>query len=77
MSNARVLEEDRPRHVTLPMAAPFSLALTCGPVAWVGHRSPRHAWYAGTLTWIGWEGDQVVWRQVEEGNAQVLNIKVN
>lgn len=77
MSYERVFEEDRPRHVTLPMAAPFSLALTCGPVAWVGHRSPRHAWYAGTLRWIGWEGDQVVWRQVEEGNAHVLNIKTN
>ncbi|MDQ4099903.1 MAG: hypothetical protein M3121_05350, partial [Chloroflexota bacterium] len=67
-------EEDRPRQVTLPMSPSFSLALTCGPVAWVGHRSPRHAWCDGTLTWIGWEREHVVWRQATVGKGEKLDI---
>lgn len=50
----------------MPAPAGFSLTQTCGPAAWVGERSPRHRWRAGTLTWIGWEGDRIVWRQVRQ-----------
>jgi 3-methyladenine DNA glycosylase/8-oxoguanine DNA glycosylase len=45
---------------------PFSLAVTCGPVHWTTGRSPRHAWTQGTLTWVGWEGDRIAWRQARQ-----------
>ncbi len=77
MSEARACEADQPRQVTLPMSPPFSLALTCGPVAWVGHRSPRHAWCDGTLTWIGWERGRIVWRQVKGAKGEALDISTN
>ena len=77
MNDAGAYEEDRPRHATLPMPTPFSLALTCGPVAWVGHRSPRHGWREGTLTWIGWEGEHVVWRQVKAVQQDGIDITSN
>lgn len=52
----------------------FSLAQTCGPAAWVGSRSPRHQWNAGTLTTVEWEGDRVVWRQVVQSGNGLLDI---
>lgn len=58
----------------LQVAVPFSLATTCGPVAWVGERSPRHAWLGGTLTWVGWEGDRIVWRICRQAATEVLDI---
>lgn len=58
----------------LPVAAPFSLADTCGPAAWVAHRSPRHAWREGALTWVGWEGDRVVWRQATQTHPEHIDI---
>lgn len=58
----------------LPVAGTFRLANTCGPVAWVGARSPRHAWAQGTLTWVGWEGDRVAWRKVRQGPAGFIDI---
>lgn len=48
------------------VADPFDLATTCGPVAWVGARSPRHQWQDGELTWVGWENDRVVTRQARQ-----------
>lgn len=51
---------------TISIADDFSLANTCGPVSWVGPRSPRHAWHAGGLTWVGWEDDRIVWRKVRQ-----------
>ena len=51
---------------TLAVDGEFSLAQTCGPAAWVGHRSPRHQWHAGALTSVEWEGDLVVWRKVRQ-----------
>lgn len=44
----------------------FSLAETCGPAAWVAHRSPRQSWTAGCLTWVGREADRTVWRKVRQ-----------
>ncbi len=61
------------RNVTI--AAPFSLAATCGPVAWVAHRSPRHAWRDGTLTWVGWDGGRVAWRAVRQWSTDEIVIK--
>jgi len=61
-------------HRTLAIEGEFSLAQTCGPAAWVGHRSPRHQWHAGTLTSVEWEGDRVVWRKVRQRPAGGLDI---
>lgn len=51
---------------SMPVPERFSLAQTCGPVAWVGDRSPRHRWDRGELTWVGWEGGRVVWRTARQ-----------
>ena len=61
----------------MPVAGGFSLANTCGPVAWVGERSPRHAWHGGTLRWVGWEGDRIVWRQacqLMSGDLDIIGV---
>jgi len=42
----------------------FSLAQTCGPVAWARGRWPNVDWRDGGLTWVGWEGTRAVWRRV-------------
>ena len=60
------MNADRPTDRFLTLRQPFSLALTCGPVAWVAHRSPRHSWRDGALTSIGWEGERIVWRVVRQ-----------
>jgi DNA-3-methyladenine glycosylase II len=52
----------------------FSLAVTSGPAAWVGERSPRHRWHENTLTWVGRESEQSVWRkvrQIEPGRLEI------
>lgn len=58
----------------LTVDRPFSLAVTCGPAAWVGHRSSRQAWRDGALTWIGWEDDRVVWRRARQLDDTHLDI---
>jgi 3-methyladenine DNA glycosylase/8-oxoguanine DNA glycosylase len=63
------------RSCSLPL--PFSLAQTCGPVAWTTGRSPRHRWDAGVLTWVGWDCDQVVWRQARQADPARLVIVGN
>ncbi|MDP9363036.1 MAG: hypothetical protein M3Q10_02180, partial [Chloroflexota bacterium] len=52
----------------LPAArsGPFSLAQTCGPVAWGRGRWPNVDWVDGALVWVGWEAGRVVWRRVVE-----------
>lgn len=52
----------------------FSLTQTCGPVAWVGERSPRHRWTNGSLTWIGWDDGRIVWRQCRQHETGLLDI---
>lgn len=74
---ARPAAPEQTFHRTLVLPAPFSLAQTCGPVAWVGHRSPRHSWCEDHLLWVGWEGDKVVWRQVRQQPPTSLNITTN
>lgn len=66
-------DRDALRH-TIPVERQFSLAITCGPVAWVGARSPRHAWHAGVLTWVGWEGDRIVWRKIRQPGPGKIDI---
>ncbi len=61
----------------LPVPEPFSLAQTCGPAAWVGERSPRQHWSDGTLTWIGWDNGQIVWRRCRQEHDGVLDITGN
>jgi 3-methyladenine DNA glycosylase/8-oxoguanine DNA glycosylase len=51
---------------------PFSLAVTCGPVAWTTGRSPRHRWDSGKLTWIGWEADCIAWRRCRQATPGSL-----
>ena len=58
----------------MPVPERFSLAATCGPVAWVGQRSPRHGWDRGELTWVGWEGDRAVWRTVRQASGDLIDI---
>ncbi len=58
----------------MPVPGRFSLSQTCGPVAWVGQRSPRHVWDAGRLTWVGWEGDRVAWRTACQPRAGSIDI---
>jgi len=65
------LESDSAQRM-LSMPGPFSLASTCGPVYWTTGRSPRHRWDDGVLTWVGWEGEAVVWRSCRQiGYAQI------
>jgi len=58
----------------LSVTSPFSLAATCGPVHWTTGRSPRHRWNHGTLTWVGWEGERLAWRQARQVSEEMLDI---
>lgn len=69
--------ESRTARRSLAVPAPFSLAVTCGPVHWTTGRSPRHGWHGGQLTWAGWEGDQIAWRAVRQGDGPGLDITGN
>lgn len=66
-----------PARRLLPVDAPFSLAATCGPAAWVGHRSPRHAWRDGAYLWAGRDGERVVWRIARATGDGFLDIITN
>lgn len=46
----------------------FSLAQTCGPAAWVAHRSPRQAWIGNAFVHVSWEWMEgsPVWRIVRQ-----------
>jgi 3-methyladenine DNA glycosylase/8-oxoguanine DNA glycosylase len=54
----------------------FSLAATCGPVAWGRDRWPNVGWQGGVFTWVGWEGEALVWRAVHQpaGEPNVLHV---
>lgn len=54
---------------------PFSLADTCGPVAWGGGRWPNVDWIDGSLIWCGWEGERVVWRRVWQLDEATLAVE--
>ncbi|HET8524937.1 MAG TPA: hypothetical protein VFL82_17020 [Thermomicrobiales bacterium] len=51
---------------SVEVSGPFSLAATCGPVAWGRDRWPNVGWQDGSFIWAGWEGDEVVWRSVAQ-----------
>ena len=51
---------------TLTVDPDFSLAATCGPVAWGKGRWPNVDWIDGGLVWVGREGGDVVTRRVRQ-----------
>jgi 3-methyladenine DNA glycosylase/8-oxoguanine DNA glycosylase len=51
---------------TVPIASGFSLAQTCGPVAWGKGRWPSIDWLDGLLVWYGWEDGQLVVRSFRQ-----------
>lgn len=59
----------------IAVADGFSLATTCGPVAWAGGRWPNVDWLHGGLIWVGWEGESVVWRAVEQSASDMLRCR--
>lgn len=61
-----------PRRLATPH--PFSLAQTCGPVAWGGGRWPNVDWIDGRFVWIGWESDRVVWRSIHQQQQEALAV---
>ena len=69
------MPEATPR--TLATPGPFSLPATCGPVAWCGGRWPNVDWRDEALVWVGWDGDNVVWRTVRQPDAATLTIAGN
>lgn len=54
------MDELPPRSIRV--SPPFSLARTCASVLWARGRWPSVHWRDGALTWVGWEGERVVWR---------------
>src|SRR3712207_6811776 len=66
MSKTPIPPADEAPSRCIALADEFSLAATCGPVAWAGGRLPNVDWLNGGLTWVGWEGEAVVWRAVEQ-----------
>lgn len=60
----KTVSADRPR--LLDIEEPFSLAATCGPVAWGRGRWPSADWVDGSLNCVDWEGERVVWRRVRQ-----------
>jgi len=59
---------------TVAVDPEFSLAQTCGPAAWVGHRSPREAWIGATFVHVAWEDDEPRWRAVKQPGPGLLEI---
>ena len=58
----------------LPVVPPFSLAATCGPVAWADGRWPNVDWRDDALIWVGWEDQHLGWREVRQIDDQTLLI---
>ncbi len=61
------------RTVSVPEG--YRLDVSVGPAAWVGERSPRHAWIDGALVWCGREGERPVWRRVRQARPGQLRIE--
>ena len=62
---------------TLVTSADFSLAQTCGPVAWGGGRWPNLDWIDDTLVWVGWDDDRLATRIVQQPDAAKPLLFVN
>ena len=57
----------------LLVTPPFSLAITCGPVAWARGRWSNVDWIDNALVWVGWEGGRAVWRIARQvGEAELV-----
>lgn len=52
----------------------FSLAQSCGPVAWGRGRWPNVDWIDGHFIWTGWEGDHLSTRWVRQPKPGVVEI---
>ena len=59
----------------LTIGEPFSLAATCGPVAWGRGRWPNIDWVDGGLVWVGWDVDRVVDRRVRDLTGGRLEVQ--
>ena len=55
-----------------PVGSLYSLAQTCGPVAWSRGRWSNLDWIDGALIWLGTENDIVVHRRVEQVGASLV-----
>ena len=53
---------------------PFSLSETCAPVAWARGRWPNVDWRDGRFVWVGYEGEETVWRTVSETGDGELRV---
>jgi 3-methyladenine DNA glycosylase/8-oxoguanine DNA glycosylase len=60
----------------LDVDATFSLAVTCGPVAWARGRWPNVDWLDGTLVWVGWEADRLVHRLVRHSRDDLPSLEI-
>lgn len=60
----------------LTVDATFSLAVTCGPVAWARGRWPNVDWLDGALVWVGWEGERVVHRVVRQPRNRPRTLEI-
>lgn len=56
------------------VASNYRLKVSVAPAAWVGERSPRHAWIDDALVWCGREGQRSVWRTVRQAAPGELEI---
>ena len=63
-----------PGYKRIGVPATFSLRETCGPVWWIGERSPRHAWIGDMLIVVETVGEHVVYREVTQPAPGVLQI---
>jgi 3-methyladenine DNA glycosylase/8-oxoguanine DNA glycosylase len=52
----------------------YRLEVSVAPAAWVGERSPRHAWIGNALIWCGREGELAVWRKVQQRCSGALEV---
>lgn len=52
----------------------YRLKVSVAPAAWVGDRSPRHAWIDDALIWCGREGELPVWRRVRQPSGGQLEV---
>ena len=75
MTAARKREIETTREYTV--SPTFDLARTAAPVWWARGRWPNSDLRGGTLYWVGWEGERVVWRSVQQRTARCVVISGN
>lgn len=61
---------------TIPIDPTFSLAVTCGPVAWGRGRWPNTDWRDGALIWVGWEDTATVYRIANQSPDDPSNLTI-